>query len=401
MASANSPTYVTVQNQRVPEPFHGDTYEDADDWLDQYERVARSNRWSPDEKVSNLYFSLQGSAKTWFHNREGSFATWDEFSRRFLETFRNTDRRETAQRLLEARIQKPNEAVAMFAEDMARLFRRADPSMPESKKVSHLMRSVKEKLFAGLVRNPPTTVDEFIREATSIERALQQRYRQYDRPAADAPAGAAVLGVPDERTLRQLIRDIVREEIAKENARQAAPPPPQECTVASVAEVVRNELRQAFAVPEPRPETHFEPTPYSYADVLRRPLPMPTLPPPQYCPQQPVAAWTQREPIRRPQLRRTDIWRLPDRRPLCYGCGEPGRIYRYCPHRGTDYQGNAFAAPRRQFDESRSAFGDSTAGRQVSSSVRSRSPSPSRFPSPNRPSFGNVRGRSPSPRQGN
>ncbi|KAH6943313.1 hypothetical protein HPB50_019450 [Hyalomma asiaticum] len=31
IASASSPVYVTVQNQRVPEPFHGDAYEDADD----------------------------------------------------------------------------------------------------------------------------------------------------------------------------------------------------------------------------------------------------------------------------------------------------------------------------------------------------------------------------------
>lgn len=56
----------------------------------------------------------------------------------------------------------------MFVKDMARLFHHADPSMPKSKKVSHLMRGVKEQLYAGLVRNPQTTVDEFTKGATGM-----------------------------------------------------------------------------------------------------------------------------------------------------------------------------------------------------------------------------------------
>lgn len=62
----------------------------------------------------------------------------------------------------------------MYAEDMAY---HADPDMSEAKKVRHFMRAIKEQLFAGLVHNLLTTIDEFIREATVIEHALQQRYR--------------------------------------------------------------------------------------------------------------------------------------------------------------------------------------------------------------------------------
>lgn len=419
MALPSSPTQVTVQNLRIPEPFHGDAHEDALDWLEKYERVARSNHWRPDQKLFNVYFALEKSAKTWFENREGSLTTWEDFSRRFLDTFGDTNRRENALRLLDTRIQKPNEGVAMFAEDMARLFRRADPNMPEAKKLSHLMRGVKEQLFAGLVRNPPTTVDEFIKEATAIERALQQRYQQYDRLIAGAPTGSAALVTGDESCLRQLIRQIVREEIAKENARLT---PPHEFPVASVAEVVRQELRQVLAPSEPRTELSYQPNPYSYADAVRRPSPseppyqpntyshadavyrpLSSLPSPQYRQRPPVAAWAQREPVRRPQLRRTDIWRTEDRRPLCYNCGEPGHIYRFCPHRPAGYQGGPYGTTRRLADENRVPFDDSRTGRQVSSSnLRSRSPSPARFASPNSRTFADVvRGRSPSPRRGN
>lgn len=421
---ARSPAQVTVQNMRIPEPFHGRPNEDAQDWLEQFERVAKSNYWSLDGKLFHVYFALEDGAKTWFINREATLTTWEEFCRRFLDTFGNADRRENAQRLLEGRTQQLHESVAMFAEDMVRLCHHADPNMPEARKLSHLMRGVKEQLFVGLVRNPPTTVDEFTREATAIERALQQRYRQSDRPATGAAAGAAALTANDEFALRHLIRQIVREEIAKENAKytlQSQAPPQQESTVASVAEVVRHELRQAFASPQQysapphrpnsctyadavrrplAPEVSYQPNGYSYADAVRRPTPMPA---PQYLEPYPVAAWAQQDSVRRPYMRKTDIWRTADRRPLCYNCGEPGHIYRFCPHRRAEYRGSAPTATRRQFDESRAPIDDDQAGRREGSSTfRTRSPSPARFGSPSRRSFADaVRGRSPSPRRGN
>lgn len=205
------PTTVTFQQPRSPTCFRGEAYEDVEDWLEQFERVATFNQWSDIQKRRNVYYSLEDGAKTWFENREASLRTWDDVCQQLLESFANADRRDLAQRLLETRIQKPNESVAMFAEDMARLFKRADPDMAECKKIRHLMHGVKEQLFAGLVRNPPRTVGEFIREATAIERALQQRSRQYDRMAATTSSGiSALLAADDDIRLRDLIRTVLR-----------------------------------------------------------------------------------------------------------------------------------------------------------------------------------------------
>lgn len=69
----------------------------------------------------------------------------------------------------------------MFVEEMSWLFRRVDSSMSEEKKVRLLMRGVKEQLFAGLVRNRPVIVAEFLCQATFMERALRQRSSKFER----------------------------------------------------------------------------------------------------------------------------------------------------------------------------------------------------------------------------
>ena len=69
----------------------------------------------------------------------------------------------------------PNEGVAMYVEDIVHLFNRANPNMPEDKKLRHLMRGVKEQLFWGLIRSPLKTVAKLFTEAVTLKKALQQR----------------------------------------------------------------------------------------------------------------------------------------------------------------------------------------------------------------------------------
>ncbi|KAH8035967.1 hypothetical protein HPB51_014090 [Rhipicephalus microplus] len=125
------------------------------------------------------------------------------------------------------------------------------------------MRGVKEELFAGLLRNPPTSVAEFVKEATTIERALQQRRRYHDQPIKTSPSLSA-LSAGSECSLRELIREVVGEEIR--NLLMT----PQENTMACVAEVVRQELRQAFSLPESPSDQRS----VSYASAVRRHTPV-------------------------------------------------------------------------------------------------------------------------------
>ncbi|XP_077548109.1 uncharacterized protein LOC144160855 [Haemaphysalis longicornis] len=396
------PCQVTLQQPRTPAIFHGEAFEDVEDWLEQFERVASFNQWDARQKLREVYYSLEHGARTWFENREARLSTWEEFRQELLESFASSDRRDHAQRLLESRIQKPNETVAMFAEDMARLFRRADPEMSEPKKLRHLMHGVKEQLFAGLVRNPPRTVKDFIKEATAIEHALRDRCRQYDRVTGGSPSATAAATASSDRSLRELVRSIVREELQLHGIGSSQP------SHASVADIVRQEIREALAIPESQPQ-QLQP---SYVSVVRRHPPVPPIPAPQRAPQ--TDSWHQgvhTNPHPRPrmetsagrQVRKSDVWRTNDNRPLCFHCGEAGHIYRRCPYREIGLSGFAPTAPRPCFGQRPPAIEEYLAARRdLSPNRRPRSPSPANDVSPNRRNFGGIlRGRSPSPRRGN
>ncbi|KAH9360634.1 hypothetical protein HPB48_007545 [Haemaphysalis longicornis] len=205
MASANA-TQVTFQLPRESNCFHGEAFENVEDWLDLFKRVARFIQWDNNNTLCNVYFSLEDGAKTWFLNSEASMRTWEEFREQLFGKFLSTDRRDHAMRLLDSRIEKPNESVAVFAEDRVCLFKRADPAMAEAKHLRYMMHGVKEQLFGGLV---------FINEATAIERVLQARSRQYRRLTNQAWGHVVMLSTVNERDLRDLVRTIVQEVLGK------------------------------------------------------------------------------------------------------------------------------------------------------------------------------------------
>ena len=396
-APVPSPAAVVLQQRREPPTFRGSSFEDPESWLEAYDRVAVFNKWTSEDKLRHVYFALEDAARTWFENQERTLTTWDIFRTRFLATFTSVVRKERAEALLETRVQLPNENVVLFTEEMTRLFRHADPEMPEDKKVCFLMRGVKQELFAGLMRNPPCTVQEFISEATTIEKTLEMRTRQFNRRSTPAYADVQPLCSDD---LRETIRAIVREEL-----RKLAPLAPPEVT--SIADVVREEIQQSLGVPQPAPP---QLQALSYAAAARRNAPPPrprqdaappqqfrrqAPPPPPPTPYRPPAG-------QRYTPRKTDVWRAPDNRPLCYHCGEAGHTYRRCQYRRMGLRGFAVNAPRPQPGERPRDIDDYLTGTQWQERRPSRSPSPGRYMSPHRRQYtGPNRGRSPSPYPGN
>lgn len=399
--NGNSAAHFLVLQPRTPPTFHGEVFEDAEDWLDQFERVARYNGWDAERKLHNVYFALDDSARTWYENHETTFPSWERFRSQLLATYVNTDRRERAESALQSRNQRPNESVAMYYEDMTRLFRRADPNMAEDKKVRHLMRGIKEELFAGLVRNPPNTTSEFLSEATTVEKTLQQRARYYNRAVNTvSTADFAPASSDSADTLRELVRSIVKEELHK--MRLSAQSQPQ-CP--SLAQIIREEVQQV--VPEPVAPAALTPTPprQTYASVLRQNC---DLAPWSTSPS--ASAFQPRPPpvpvLPEARLRKTDVWRAPDQRPLCYHCGEAGHILRWCPYRRAGIRGFHPRVPcppngerSREIEEHLSTRRDHThtdfprPDYRPPTSTRYRSPSP-------RPSTSRF-SRSPSPRRGN
>ncbi|XP_075532822.1 uncharacterized protein LOC142566017 [Dermacentor variabilis] len=397
MTTQTTPTHIVVNSPMTPEPFHGDTFEDAEDWLERFERVAEFNGWNGERKIRNVYFALEDSARTWFENHEATFVSWDAFRRELLATYPSTDRRERAEAALQARNQRNNESVAMYVEDMSRLFRRADPNMSEDKKLRHLMCGVKQELFAGLVRSPPRTVAEFRAEATTMESTLQQRSRMYNREMniTSVDTVPAVFGNSVD-IIRELVRSVVREELQRLRLDQNAPTP------SSLADLVREEVRQVVREPQlsaqPQVLRLRQPS-VSYADVLR-----------QTPARADVAATSSMNssmprntlPLPERRFRKADVWRTPDRIPLCYHCGEAGHLYRMCHYRQAGLRGFPVNAPCPRNGERPSEIEEYLSTRQSSPYAyqqhqpRSAAPFRHRSPSP-RPSSSSPRRRSQSP----
>lgn len=409
MANAAAPATFTFQQPKEPPKFRGSACEDSQEWLHRFERVASYNKWSEEDKLQNVFFSLEESARTWFENQEGTLTTWELFKSRLTSTFPSILRKERAEALLQTRQQHHNEPVAVFVEEMQRLFRHVDADMTEEKKLQYLMRAVKEQLFVGLIRNPPATVTEFVKEAATIEKTLHLRAQHYSRDFHVVAPENADSNAIETDSLRATIRAIIREELQK--LLPAAPP-----QVASLTEIIRSELHQALGTASPTlTAQQLDPTPspavMTFADATRsppRPAPRRELytPPPRpqtYTPPPRPQAHSVRTEYQQATSRKSDLWRTPNRRPLCFHCGEPGHLLRFCPYRQMGLRGFAIDAPRPfpgQRPREIEAYLREAEG-QTPRRYRSPSPASHRPQSPVSTYAYGGRGRSPSPQRGN
>ena len=134
------------------------------------------------------------------------------------------------------------------------------------------MRGVKGEIFGGLVRNPSSTVEGFVTEASDIERALSARAVHYQKLAGASTAAVSsttsfdVVGVGIEN-LRQIIRDVVRDELKK------LLPAANRPASLSIAEMVREKVQRAVQPEAPVAVSVPEEPTLSYAAAARRPPP--------------------------------------------------------------------------------------------------------------------------------
>ncbi|GFT52083.1 CCHC-type domain-containing protein [Trichonephila clavipes] len=279
--------------------------------------------------LANVYFFLDGTARRWYVNNEDALDSWEAFKNGLSGLFGDRQKyTRRAEEQLKCRAQRSGESTQSYIQSVL-----------------------------GLCQEGP--VDERNQRHSKFYQMVQL-YRRYGRPRFERlPNVVPVASLTDETDLVSLIRTIVREEVHRlvNQTQESLDSDPQ-----SLEEIVQDEVERVLAPVSTKPtETRPRPT---YAAVTRK----------------------YRAPVQKfpPEPRKTDVWRTADNRPVCFHCGRPGHVMRYCRERKAVFDNSRNR--RRNFDD----VGTEEEIRRPNSSRRF-TPSPTRGRSPIR------RYRSPSP----
>ncbi|GBN03217.1 hypothetical protein AVEN_36791-1 [Araneus ventricosus] len=174
------------------------------------------------------------------------------------------------------------------------------------------MKGIAEDLYQTLLVQDFRTADEFLKRCREIESLRRRRITRtrFQR----LPDVSAVSAETDVGDIRSLMREIVREELAKvlpemqyyTNDEPESPP--------DIVSMVREEVLAPITAPRRRNTIPRRNT------TSRRSVPVRSPP--------------KREAINSTvPMRKTDLWRTDINAPLCYHCGRPGHVLRYCRER--------------------------------------------------------------------
>ncbi|GFW15828.1 CCHC-type domain-containing protein [Trichonephila clavipes] len=303
------PAVVTpsLQQWRSPSTFRGAPGEDPLKWLKEYDRVANFNKWDDMMCLANVYFFLDGTARQWYVNNEDALDSWEAFKNGLSGLFGDRQKyTRRAEEQLKCRAQRSGESTQSYIQGVLGLCQEVNPLMKEDEKVSHLMKGVAEDIYQALLTREINDTASFIKWCNYIEDMKQKRV---GRPKFERlPNVVPVASLTDETDLVSLIRTIVREEVHRpvNQTQESLDSDPQ-----SLEEIVQDEVERVLAPVSTKPtETRPRPT---YAAVTRK-----------------YRALVQKFP---PEPRKTDVWRTADNRPVCFHCGRPGHVMRYCRER--------------------------------------------------------------------
>ncbi|UYV75028.1 hypothetical protein LAZ67_12002147 [Cordylochernes scorpioides] len=303
---------------RNPSMFSGEGSEDPHNWLKKYERVAKHNQWDETLCLANVYFYLTGTALKWFENNEESILTWTEFMSQLKSVFgKNENLRLRAEKTLKTRAQLKGESTEFYIQDVLRLCKEVDPHMNEQDKISHLMKGIAEELYQALLPRDAHTTQQFVTECRRIEALHCKRVTptRYER----LPNVASLSDHDDRADLSSMIRQIVREEVQR-----ALASPREEPEISAIEHMVQQEIEKTIApisrsvpqnrAPRPLPSPRYEFQPRNF----------------QPRPQQPKQLNGRRD---------TNEWGTTEGKPICFHCGRPGHVVRYCRDRRREYEG--------------------------------------------------------------
>ncbi|UYV81197.1 K02A2.6-like, partial [Cordylochernes scorpioides] len=308
--------FTYLQQPRNLPNFSGKGSELAHLWLKDYSRVAAYNGWDESMCLANVVFFLEGAARCWFDNVEESITTWNTFKEEFTRTF--GDKEDYARRIessLKVRAQKPDESVELYIQDVLNLCRQLNPNMSEEDRVGHLMKGVAENIYRALLAIELTTTGEFTQHCRRIEKLNKNRISsvRFER----IPTVSAI-NENEYHPLKEMIREIIREELRSAPNELDNLPPPQ-----GLEDRVWQRDEQNLAPIDKAPVFHSRMAVKNFRSGQQN----------------------AGEAVRR----KTDEFRTRENIPICFYCNRPGHVAKHCWDRRRDRDENEPSRTQNRF----------------------------------------------------
>ncbi|UYV61807.1 K02A2.6-like, partial [Cordylochernes scorpioides] len=306
--------YVVQHLPRNPSIFSGEDGEDLQKWLKGYARVAKYNHWDETLCLTKVYFYLSGTALKWFENNEESIQTWKEFTSQLENVFgKKENSKLQAEKKLKTRAQLKGESTECYIQDLLCLCKEVDPQMSEEDKISHLMKGIAEELYQALLPRDVQSTEQFIIECRRVEALRCRRVTptRYER----LPNVASLCDQDAGEDLSTMIRQIVCEEVQR-----ALGSPREEPKNATIEEIVKEEIGRTLApISKSRRSPPQKERPRQFLNTRCEAKTIRPHPEPRY--------------LKQGGRRDTNDWRTTEGRPICFYCGRPGHVVRYCRDR--------------------------------------------------------------------
>lgn len=400
--AATSTPACPSQPYRQPRPYGGKAGEDVDQWLTHYERVSKSNKWDANDRLTNVVFSLTDTALVWYENHEDALTTWSIFVEELKSCFSDAAaKKKRAEFTLAQRAQLSGETCTAYIEEILKLCKTVNPCMSEEDKVGHLLKGIAEDVYNFLIgKDNLSSVSDVIRHCRTFETLKMRRITTKFGRLSNV-ATVATIDVSSSSDLASTIRQIVREELLRREELTSSPPrfasacsaqdPSMPGPVPAWQSVNATDVRYHTEVPRPMAppslRSDYQPRP-RFPRRYRRPA--------TGYDTEPEGVAYSPYPDMPDYLDETRVQRPPS--PVCYNCGVPGHIARFCERRQSSRYERSSAGTRRNDGHTGSRWPAHTTSRDnfAQRSFRNTSPASDRSLTP--PSGPRPR-RSPSPRR--
>lgn len=160
--------------------FSGYPSEDAERFLKSIKNIAKANDDSTDKSFLEIVRGkLTQSAGSWFDDNESLFMKWLDFETAFRNRYFSTTMVSAKFEKLSQRIQRYDESVTAYFDEVITLCKEIDPKMPDKIIIQHLMKGINPEFRKELTRRQSTisTLSEFLKLA-KLEQDLHDAFTQ-------------------------------------------------------------------------------------------------------------------------------------------------------------------------------------------------------------------------------